>query len=672
MKVDKAIKEMPWPEPFVGNPRQHFRITLSWPVINHERLLVVTFVQNTHEECHHTRRDFRLICSKKQPAAVVLFRGEARGKRKDLSEACGCSPKWAYPEISPKDEAQLAKWLREGETSNHFLPELYTWVNHAIAAEMQRERDARGEIRDEDVDLCPSDIPEGLERYIRVNVLPYDRVLIYRKGNVRGHCFCCGHEVSARYSSQRFKQNAIVRCPDCGEVVTCYLNTSDRFKVDYVQNIATIQKGTDGETLFIRQWHLKRDHTGQWKDVTSFLQEICRYAIRGDKVAKWQCENKENWYMNTYRYAISDWKRMWNHSEVYDGRYYFYCPDNWKDIFTGTSLQYCDITEYVLDPQETKREKNVIRFLMDWAKYPMVEKFWKAGYTALVHEHVSGLRKDQRHAIRWSRPSFREALRFPVRLLKIYQPGEWSMARIKKTTDLWEAAEDGRIQEKDIPEVVRSEASLEHIRDAVEFASVHKILRYIAKGVEQELVKREKQPGWYGHYSTPDTYRDYIRDCLALRLDLNDKGVLFPPDLEAAHQRTISQVKYQADEAKRELFAREVRRLKWMEWEKDGLMIRLPVDHKELIAEGSALHHCVAGYADRMANGKTTILLIRRTEEPDTPFYTLEWLDDHVQQCRTTGNKSYVDNKEVKAFVDEWVSKIAKKGHKKKAAASAA
>lgn len=670
MKVDKAIKAMPWPEPFVSNPRQHFRITLSWPVINHERLLVVTFTQNSHEECEHTRRDFRLVCSKKLPAAVILFKGETKGKRKDLREACGCSPKWAYPEISPKEEAQLTKWLGKSESQNHFLPELYTWVNYAMAAELQRERDARGELRDEDVNLCPSDLPEGMEQYIRANVIPYDNILLYRKGNTRGRCYCCGHEVRAR--NQRFRQNEITRCPDCGEVVTCYLNTSDRFKVDYVQNLATIQKGTDGKTLFIRQWHLKRDHSGCWMDISSFLEEICRYAIRGDKVAKWQHEEKSTWYYSSYRYTTPGWKRMRNHSEVYDGSYYFYCPENWQEVFAGTSLQYCTITDYLTNSQETKKNKNVIRFLMDWAKYPALEKFWKAGYTALVHEHVSGLRKDQRHAIRWNRPSIREALRFPVRMLKIYQPEEWTMARIQKTKELWEAAEARYIQEKDIPEIVHSEASLGHISDALKFASAHKILRYIAKGVEDELAKRKKRPGWYGHFSTPDTYRDYIKDCLTLRLDLSDKGILFPPDLEAAHQRTISQVKYQVDEAKRELFAQEVRRLKWMEWEKDGLIIRLPVDHKELIAEGSALHHCVAGYADRMANGKTTILLIRRTEDPDTPFFTLEWLNDHVQQCRTTGNRSYVENMQVKAFVDEWVTKIAKKGKKKKTASSAA
>lgn len=43
-----------------------------------------------------------------------------------------------------------------------------------------------------------------------------------------------------------------------------------------------------------------------------------------------------------------------------------------------------------------------------------------------------------------------------------------------------------------------------------------------------------------------------------------------------------------------------------------------------MIAEGQALHHCVGGYALRMAEGKTAIFFIRLAEEPDRPYYTLE------------------------------------------------
>lgn len=676
MKIPRKIKEMPWPEPFRSETKKHFRITLQWTVIDHERLLVATFMQNVNRS---SCPDFRLICSKKQPAAVILFRGETRGKRKDLNTA-SCVNCWsAYPEISEQDEKALGKWLGAKSTQNHFVPELYEWVNKAITAEILRERDARGEIRDEDVNLCPEELPEGLERFILGAVLPNDKVLIYSKGNTRGICYSCGHKVRAR--RERFIQGNLVRCPDCGEVVGCYLNTSDRFKVDYVENIASIQKGTDGMTIFIRQWHLKRDKTALWLDIPGHLEEVCRYAIRGNRVAKWQRENKKNWFMNTYRYSMNAWTRMHNHSVVYDGSYYFYRPNNWLETLSGTSLQYCNLSEYVGEPNMTRRNRNPIRFLMEWAQYPMVEKFWKAGYTGLVHERIGGLRKEHRYIIRWNKDSFREALHFPTRLLKIHTTDNWTMEDMEKVKELWSHVQAGSIQEKDVPALARSMVTTEHIWYAMGHASVHRILQYIEKNVEKERARRkiEKEEAtrlgrsyWDGRpFDTPGTYRDYLKDCVALKLNLDDREVLFPPDLNAAHARTISQVKYKKNEAKRELFARERQRLQWMEWEKDGLLIRLPRDAAELIAEGEYLHHCVAGYADRMADGKTTILLIRRAEEPDVPFYTLEWMNGKVQQCRTIRNADYRDDERVRLFVEEWTQKIDGK-KKKKAATSAA
>ena len=158
---------------------------------------------------------------------------------------------------------------------------------------------------------------------------------------------------------------------------------------------------------------------------------------------------------------------------------------------------------------------------------------------------------------------------------------------------------------------------------------------------------------------------------MLLHLDLDDRQVLFPKNLQAAHERSMAQVKYQASEIKREQFAKACDKIRHMEWEADGLLIRLPKDPEELISEGTYLHHCVAGYADRMANGKTVILLIRKKDDPDTPFYTLEWLEDHVQQCRTTGNQCYTKNEQVFAFVNKWKDKLTGKRNKKAAKSAA-
>ena len=92
----------------------------------------------------------------------------------------------------------------------------------------------------------------------------------------------------------------------------------------------------------------------------------------------------------------------------------------------------------------------------------------------------------------------------------------------------------------------------------------------------------------------------------------------------------------------------------------------------ELTAEGKALHHCVGGYIKRMAEGETAIFFLRKANEPDKPFYTLELQKQRVIQCRTEHNASYDRNTDVKKFVDMWMEKVVKKGGNKKAKEAAA
>lgn len=678
MRVDKKIKDLPWPTKYKSE-KYDCKIIPELLTVKGEQLLVVTFVGNEESYRFRNTRNFRLICSKEQNTASILYEGARAGCRHSLSRAIGYHAYRAIcldVSISKKEKSIIATWLGVSKLgSDGGITQLNAWVDQAIEAEAEKERDARGELRDEDVNLCPDDLPRGLITYIENVVLPQDNVLIYKKGNVRGTCYICREKVRA--FRERFRSGMGVNCPSCGARVIAHLETGTNFRADYVEDIVTIQKGTDGQTLFLRQWHLKRDPTAQWENIPDFLEEICRYAARGNRAAKWQHEAKISWYMNSYRERLDRWERVSSVSRVYDERYYFYLPDDWRQQMQGTSLQYCPLDEYAnYHKKNTSYSRNTVRFLLDWVRYPAIEKFWKAGYKEAVSQRVRGLQKRTQHVVRWTKNSLQDAVQFPKRFLKIHAPEDWTMNDFAKVTDLWKMVGSGQLAEKDLPEMARSLATMDHIKDALGHASIHKILKYIGQCVEKEREQRrhereeaQKRGEPYfngGAFDSPDTYRDYLKDCLKLRLDLDDHTVLFPPDLEAAHARTIAAVKHKANAKSRKAFREEIDRLSWMQWKKGGLLIRLPTDGDELVAEGAYLHHCVGGYVDRMANGKTTILLIRRIEEPDKPFYTLEWLNGQVQQCRTTHNFDYKKDPEVLAFVDAWVKKIASKGKKKK------
>lgn len=659
----KKIQAMPF-APFHEESKVRWKVTVKEPVVDGERLLVVDFLENL--SCTAYRRDmpsFRIVCAKKSKE-VKGINHEGRIQQKVLN--CFSTPMWWYNEyvlISPREEEALRRFLKAEKTGNHQLDNLCTWVEQTRQEMKKRSMGERGELMDEDYRLCPEALPEGLIDYIRREVLPEDRVIIYKRGNVNGICTVCGTQVHAR--GRRFTQSAYATCPNCGARVICVLEDGCAFAANYIENIVAVQKGTDGETVFFRQWLLHRDNSARWEHIEDFLQETVRYAIRGNKTAKWQKQGKESYYMRTERYELDEWTR-WQDNRIYDGSYFFY-PTGIEEALSGTAMQYADLDGYL---EERGHNKNPIYFLEYHARYPVIEFLWKAGYRNIVHNRIFGMDRENRNAILWERKKLKECFKFPLRILKLMPPEEWSLNDIQRVNDLWEKY-GGKVTDTEIRLVLQSKVDIQLWSRATTYANAGRILKYIKNQTDK---RKEKNPDKrsISQNDTAQAYRDYLQECEQLHLDLHDKEILFPKDLTAAHNRTMEQVKFEKNKADQEKFQKAVEKLEKFAWGEGEFFIRPAREQMELTAEGKALHHCVGGYIKRMAEGETAIFFLRKVSEPDKPFYTLELQKKRVIQCRTEHNASYDRNPDVKNFVDMWMEKVVKKGGNKKAKEAAA
>lgn len=659
----KKIQAMPF-APFHEESKVRWKVTVKEPVVDGERLLVVDFLENL--SCTAYRRDmpsFRIVCAKKSKE-VKGINHEGRIQQKVLN--CFSTPMWWYNEyvlISPREEEALRRFLKAEKTENHQMDNLCKWIKQTRQEMKKRSMEKRGELMDEDYRLCPEALPEGLIDYIRREVLPEDRVIIYKRGNVNGICTVCGTQVHAR--GRRFTQSAYATCPNCGARVICVLEDGCAFAANYIENIVAVQKGTDGETVFFRQWLLHRDNSARWEHIEDFLQETVRYAIRGNKTAKWQKQGKESYYMRTERYELDEWTR-WQDNRIYDGSYFFY-PTGIEEALSGTAMQYADLEGYL---EERGHNKNPIYFLEYHARYPVIEFLWKAGYRNIVHNRIFGMDRENRNAILWERKKLKECFKFPLRILKLMPPEEWSLNDIQRVNDLWEKY-GGKVTDTEIRLVLQSKVDIQLWSRATTYANAGRILKYIKNQTDK---RKEKNPDKrsISQNDTAQAYRDYLQECEQLHLDLHDKEILFPKDLTAAHNRTMEQVKFERNKADQEKFQKAVEKLEKFAWSEGEFFIRPAREQMELTAEGKALHHCVGGYIKRMAEGETAIFFLRKANEPDKPFYTLELQKQRVIQCRTEHNASYDRNTDVKKFVDMWMEKVVKKGGKKKAKEAAA
>lgn len=165
--------------------------------------------------------------------------------------------------------------------------------------------------------------------------------------------------------------------------------------------------------------------------------------------------------------------------------------------------------------------------------------------------------------------------------------------------------------------------------------------------------RQQKNKTWRGER----TYLDYLHHAQMCGYDLTQKNILYPRDIQQAHDDAVANWHIVQAEKEKEKADAEAQKYGYPErykqlckkyaFEYGELKIVVPERASEIITEGKVLQHCVGGYASRHIQGKTTILFLRHISEPDKPYYTIEVNENekYIVQCH--------------GFMNEWKSKKA-------------
>lgn len=92
------------------------------------------------------------------------------------------------------------------------------------------------------------------------------------------------------------------------------------------------------------------------------------------------------------------------------------------------------------------------------------------------------------------------------------------------------------------------------------------------------------------------------------------------------------------------------------EYADDNFSIVVPKEMNKITKEGVYLHHCVGGYISRVAEGRTNILFLRKNEEIDIPFFTIE-VNNHNEIIQIHGlyNRWLGNEPDAVKFVIDWI-----------------
>lgn len=183
----------------------------------------------------------------------------------------------------------------------------------------------------------------------------------------------------------------------------------------------------------------------------------------------------------------------------------------------------------------------------------------------------------------------------------------------------------------------------------------------------------------FGITAAWDIWKDTIDMADQLGYDIRHETIALPKELELKHNEYSTAInearalerKKQKEEFKRKTKEGLEKRKARYEFEADGLRVIMPMTMEDVQAEGRALQHCVGGYAQRHVEGTTTILFLRKAEDPETPYVTIEIKGTAIQQVhgfkneRDMGKRIAPPPKEThKAFLDLWL-KWVKAGSKR-------
>lgn len=191
-------------------------------------------------------------------------------------------------------------------------------------------------------------------------------------------------------------------------------------------------------------------------------------------------------------------------------------------------------------------------------------------------------------------------------------------------------------------------------------ASPLKLIGKLYKYLRREIRK-------YGSNVIISDYNDYLTQLEKLEYNLADVKNLMPENLSKTHAELSLILSKKQDEKKKKPFYKAANEYSVFNTEHGGLVIGAITDIAELKKEGIALHHCVGGYDDRVISGNSVIFAIRKTEEKDVPYVTLELSPKDLRIVQYRGienNRNVPMSKEVDEFVEWWKEYIKTVGRK--------
>lgn len=497
--------------------------------------------------------------------------------------------------------------------------------------------------------------PSEVTDWIKNEVLKPYKFYYYDKKQKTGFCSECRKSYFAVTG-----HNKKLVCPKCGaELTTVSLNKRKYNNISFFEKVIYLDKirEKDGtEAIVLRAFEViyrhRKFHNGPLTfDTSTNIYEKYRRFYTVDFIPK-KSGNEFEYCYTSYRQDSSlDWR---NAHKVSEG-----CLINDSYIYPGNA----ELLKNAL-PDEKKnidieaiikaikcRPAEVLKAAM---LYPSLENFAKLGYGCFCYGIYDYCNYSWRYRGTIEKIPFMSEPS-PFKLLNVSKDDFSKMKRSCLTLeDYLRFVEYKKIRGLSIDDFIEMkrrsiDESQSVIREIMKTFPMNysKLMRYLDKQSHPRSINREE---------LLVTFRDYLTMLEKLKLPITASTV-FTQHLVKEHDALNA---IYIDSTKPEQNKKLMKRTKILDmltYDNGTYLIRPLYKASEFVQESTVLSHCVKTYIDRCAAGNTNIYGIRKSEAPDTPYFTLT-LDNTGKVVTNLGKKNCSPPKEVTAFVREWEKKV--------------
>lgn len=650
-------------------------ITSQKKRINTEEILVLNVYQTSGRNKQDISLSFRVFCQKDDYITLEVECGKWRtGALLNLvcRDAGWTEYWWNYEQLeflsyadAKKTENTFRKWLKHnsecGDRPAFTLLDMYQ--NTIKAARLAKKHKKETDIIDAEMNKFGS-LPDDYQTFVEETVFKDENYIFYATKMKRAYCTSCKHNfvlenkhlhhktIGVWNNRDEVKHNRVVRCPYCNKYL--YAKSEGMSRQSLVSVGWSVLVQPNGEEVLTRYFCHIKDFRIDFHNPKITTSEGYRTVHSADKSTDYMWEKYKNTNMRWCYYR--DRGPYWiTPAETIQPKTAVLYNTNLQEMVAGTCMKYSVpnifFEKVANDPRNFNSPWIIDNYFNSYRKYPFIEQLLKVGFYRMVQEFLEdsmaqdtdlnkgcnsilgtlGINKYQYNMLRKvGDPSLRD-----LEILRYKPDLKW-----EEFSTLRYVKDNGYVN------------MYKKYIDLMQYTTLHKLCKYIST---QKITHSQD-------------YFDYAGWLEKMDYDMRNEFNLFPKDFINAHDEMSKQYikfkdKQAIEETKRfnHLLAKlkkETEEAEAMKLDIAGLFIRLPNRLEELKAEGEALHHCVGTYMEKVRKGETMIFFIRKKEEPEKPFYTLEW-KGKVIQCRGSHNCDMTP--EVKAFTKVFEEKMKKK-----------